>query len=449
MRPLNRPMFRYGGPIKEGIMDGIREPKKNGGLSKQFNTGLVGDERYPKTDGRSHHVAFLAPIAMAGLRLAARPFGRFVAQRVPKMFAGPKRTFEIGKGYGSVPGYTKKVADVKFQPNQLGLAFKNDPLAQSVMTGSGFIGRGIKGAGKGVYKAGKYAFTTPSGLTLLGVPVTYQAGKYFLPDGKEIKDPNDIKQIKQTGRTGTSGAPGGGDPGMFLTPQAKGGEGATLSKEELRKKRVERYRDIMDIKGMNRDAAYKSLIDASKLIGESGDFKGDIKSGKLINEIIQATSKQFDKPSKTKDAIDTLILKGEIEKDIKASDPSSKIANELNLARIDKLNKELEGNSFAEAKAVMRKAGSKGQAEITDAAKSLESVDYQGTLISKSDFKEVIETAKNTAKDQGGTLSEEEIIEGFATNFIAGKNAPDGEYVVGDAIISIRDGQVVPGSVRR
>jgi len=25
MRPLNRPMFRYGGPIKEGIMSGIRD----------------------------------------------------------------------------------------------------------------------------------------------------------------------------------------------------------------------------------------------------------------------------------------------------------------------------------------------------------------------------------------------------------------------------------------
>ena len=36
MKPLNRPMFRYGGPIKEGVMSGIREPKKNGGLSKQF-----------------------------------------------------------------------------------------------------------------------------------------------------------------------------------------------------------------------------------------------------------------------------------------------------------------------------------------------------------------------------------------------------------------------------
>ena len=69
----------------------------------------------------------------------------------------------------------------------------------------------------------------------------------------------------------------------------------------------------MDIKGMNKRAAYDSLIDASKLVSESGDFKGDIKSGKLINDIIQATSRQFDKPAKTKDAIDTLILKGEIE----------------------------------------------------------------------------------------------------------------------------------------
>ena len=44
MKPLKRPMFRYGGPIKEGIMHGMREPLKNGGLSKQFNTGLVGDD---------------------------------------------------------------------------------------------------------------------------------------------------------------------------------------------------------------------------------------------------------------------------------------------------------------------------------------------------------------------------------------------------------------------
>ena len=27
MRPLNRPMFKNGGPIKEGIMSGMKEPQ--------------------------------------------------------------------------------------------------------------------------------------------------------------------------------------------------------------------------------------------------------------------------------------------------------------------------------------------------------------------------------------------------------------------------------------
>jgi hypothetical protein len=29
MKPLNRPMFRMGGPIKEGIMDGIEEQEEH------------------------------------------------------------------------------------------------------------------------------------------------------------------------------------------------------------------------------------------------------------------------------------------------------------------------------------------------------------------------------------------------------------------------------------
>ena len=51
MRTLTRPMFNMGGPIKQGVMHGIREPKKNGGAA----AGLVGDQRYPKTKGREHH----------------------------------------------------------------------------------------------------------------------------------------------------------------------------------------------------------------------------------------------------------------------------------------------------------------------------------------------------------------------------------------------------------
>ena len=78
------------------------------------------------------------------------------------------------------------------------------------------------------------------------------------------------------------------------------------SEEEIRKERIQKYRDIMDIKGMNKNAAYDSLIAASQAVLGAGDFKGSLKDGSLINKIIGSTSKAFDKPSKTKDAIDTL-----------------------------------------------------------------------------------------------------------------------------------------------
>ena len=318
MRTLNRPMFRYGGPIKEGVMNGIREPKRNGGSMMGNNEGprraaLVGNPIYPKVDGRTNHVipAVLGAGSLIG-RFVAPAFGRYVAKQIPKLYkSGKKAGQQIGKR-------TTTLKDGAFEPNKFGNFFASDPLAKTVASGAGFTGKALQKVGGGI----KYATTTPSGLTFLGAPVAYQAGKYFLSSGEEIKDPNDIKKIKQ-GRVGTSGAPGGGDPGMYLEPQTKKGGGVELSAEERRAKNVERYRDIMDIKGMNKDAAYNSLIAASQAINESGDFKGDIKSGKLINQIIQGASKSFDKPKQTKDAIDTLILKGEIEADIAAGKPST------------------------------------------------------------------------------------------------------------------------------
>ena len=115
----------------------------------------------------------------------------------------------------------------------------------------GLLGRGIKAGGKGIYKAGKYATTTPSGLAFFGAPVAYQAGKYFLSDGTEIKG-DDIKQIKQVGPPGGGETRLGSKEAVYDAPK-KGG-GVELSDKELRQKRIDRYRDIMDIKGMNKDA---------------------------------------------------------------------------------------------------------------------------------------------------------------------------------------------------
>ena len=47
MRTLNRPMFNMGGPIKQGIMHGIREPYQT--WWTQAAPGLVG---HPKVSSR-------------------------------------------------------------------------------------------------------------------------------------------------------------------------------------------------------------------------------------------------------------------------------------------------------------------------------------------------------------------------------------------------------------
>ena len=40
MRTLNRPMFNMGGPIKQGIMHGIREPHNSGGRTGFYTGGI-------------------------------------------------------------------------------------------------------------------------------------------------------------------------------------------------------------------------------------------------------------------------------------------------------------------------------------------------------------------------------------------------------------------------
>jgi hypothetical protein len=328
MRPLNRPMFRYGGPIKEGIMDGIREPKRDGNIvGGRQSPKLAGAHPLKDASGREHHLlpagialgAGLNALRIGAMRMAPRAITgiknffrtqtgtKAVPKQGPTLTLPGKTTYS--KGYsGTVPGRTITPGTAEmpiYGPNFLG----RDPTVRLV---GGAYKAVTNPAVTGI--AGKTArlVFSPTGLVAGAI---YAGGKFFDSDGNEIKNAEE-KGLVAGDRVGTSGAPGGGDPGMYLTPQAKGGEGATLSKEELRKKRVERYRDIMDIKGMNKAAAYDSLIAASKAIGESGDFKGDLKSGRLINQIIQSTSKAFDKPKATKDAIDTLILKSEIEKDL-------------------------------------------------------------------------------------------------------------------------------------
>ena len=425
MKVLNRPMFRYGGPIKEGVMSGIREPKKNGGLSKQFNTGLVGDERYPKTDGREHHLAFLAPAGMAALRFLPAAYRGFRAARAYKPLsqnlgvAGRlKDIFKPSAGLSAPMAETGAGAGFR-----VGSFLRSNPLTSLPLAGLAIEGGGKAAAG--------LAKMSPSLLKQYANTVIPFADPFTIDKEKVNIDINQDPNLGKTTKELAEGKTGTG------TGTEKGaGTGVELSAKEKRAKKIQEYRDIMDIKGMNKAAAYDSLIAASQAVNQAGgDLKGAIRDGSLINQIIQSTSKAFDKPAKTKEGIDTLILKGEIEKDIKASDPSNQILNELRAGQLKKIQKEL-ANNFAENKAVIKKAGGTGQSGINDAA-ALNNEDYRGNLIVKTDLDKVIKGQK-----EKGILDDKEIVVSYTNTLIEGKDLADGDYTVGDYLVTIKDSKV-------
>ena len=343
MKPLNRPMFRYGGPIKEGIMTGMKD---------NTGTGLVGDKRYPKTDGRSHHVAVLPFIGMGINALRAIPAGiraaRFFGATPGKLgFFGrakdlltPRAGLKLQEGGKKFPGLSEFAA--KAEPGtgagfRIGSFIKQNPIlsasAPSLAYDAGRIGG--PAAGEGLKAVANFL-----------VP-----GTKFDPfkDKKEEVPTSDGTKLKRGGTNvgdTTTGTP---------KPGTKGGSTvkSDAEKQQINEARIQetkdRYYKMMGLDEMKKDAVYDSLIDASKIVQEEGaDLRGSIKSGTLQNRIIQAISKQLDKSAELKKQIDAAVLKGEIEKDIKRSDPDTAIDREYKQTQIALGKKKLEGPSAAD-----------------------------------------------------------------------------------------------------
>jgi len=434
MKTLNRPMFRYGGPIKEGVMNGIREPKKDGGSMTQ--------RVQPSNDGS--RPGYAGPLLAApAIGAAAMAAGRAGLRYIPRMIKAGKNLFgkttpasvtkgakfnareaakEFGKGSGRARGVTMN--ESTFAPNYFG----RDPIIKSV----GAIGKGIfSPTSKGVVaKAARFA-TAPSSVV---AGVAY----YMWPDGKErTAPPNKVDKD----RRGTSDAPGGGDPGMYSTP--KGEQPEALTAEEVkaaenkaRREQMDSYREIMDIKGMSRDAAYKSLIDASKIIQEGGNLKKQLKDGSLIQKVTAAASKRFDKVTDTENALRSLVAKGEID-------------NTLNKADKDLKRRALEGTIAINDK----KLKGNTTAEIVQ-ARILKEEYPTGTELA------ALIRINNPELDakvlpSGGMEQGQDALE-YITQSVAAVNNdettpdyPEGVYIIKDRIIQVVEGQVIPISLNQ
>ena len=343
MRTLNRPMFRYGGPIKEGVMNGIRENKKHGGsMGEPQGKNLVGDSVFPKTDGRAHHFAFggLGLAAVGTGLLRAAPYAARAGSALKRAYQGFKgaRTF--------APGKLGTFGRIKNTLSPSG-RFRDSSVPNIIRGKDGrILSEGSKLERQGIFKSlsnperlgaaiRENPFTALSALTLPNAALNAAptllkggigAGKMFID---AVLPGEQFRKEEQKGELATLQKLTVDSIKEVLTPEEEKAladsksataEAAKIASASFAKaekeKRIQGYREIMDIEGMNKDAVYDSLIKASQAVLGSGDFKGEMKDGSLIGQIIGSTSKAFDKPADTKKAINSLILKGEIEKNI-------------------------------------------------------------------------------------------------------------------------------------
>ena len=346
MRPLNRPMFRYGGPIKEGIMQGMKEPQA-------VNT--VGSPLAPKDEtGRGGYaLPLLAPLAFNAARFALRPLGSLVMKQIAKKGvtspgAGLFRS-GLGRTRTITPTDSLTRSAVGFNPNKVGQYFFGSSEAK-FLTGAG--GKVSKFAKKAI--TGTLRSPTATALTAATLTDIFPGGKPFGPDkflpnilGQRFDEQGN--KIPGTGIFNPDTGAKAGDKEVKVVDQIGAGEGTTGGsvtddpnkakqiQEDRIAKTKKRYYELMGIDKMKKDAAYDSLIDASKIVQEQGaDLKGAIRSGALQSQIINAISKNLDKSADIKRQIDAAILKGEIQKDVASADSVDK---DLKKARIKQLER--------------------------------------------------------------------------------------------------------------
>ena len=287
MRTLSRPMFNMGGPIKQGIMHGIREPHAGGGRA----AALVGNPVYPQTGGREHH-AYTIPLSIAyqGIKSVGTAAARRAAQEAATRAAlsqGVKTGLKTASGTGinaAKQGFWRS-------------AWEGDPMVRSAK----WLYKTLKSPTAATWgqKAAK-TVASPTGL-LTGAWL----GSSLLGGDKEVVDPP----------TGLNKP--GGFPGAAVKEKTKMSDAQRKAfANKKRTERVEKYLDMMGYDRAKKTAIADALIDASKIVGDRGTLDLKNINRELINPVIQATSKRLDKPEQIREAVGLMATKAEIEKDL-------------------------------------------------------------------------------------------------------------------------------------
>ena len=421
MRPLNRPMFRNGGPIKEGIMSGMQDrpgyslgSKVAGFFSNVFKksapTGTVAASQATKKPS----------VVGAGFN------------KVKELFTGTPKTT------------VKSVDNIKTNPN---IKFQKipgfdgkgnvSPVQFNTQTTYGTLPVNMSLSNKNLYAAAQnvLAPTTALGAKVLskakpfsGVITIGGIGAYSLlnDDGT----PKDIAQIKE--ETGANEA----EITKAIEDANKANESGGINRETEIEANRQRYYKLMGIDKMNKDAVYNTLIDASNQIREGGTIKDQLKSGSLVSGVINSLSQNLDKSVDLKKQIDAAILKGEITKDINKQ--KDQLDAKYKTLAINKLENEAAGGTMNQ---IVQDRKSKGQ--ITSGQDLFKLAIQTGN---GSNIKEIIsdKAVSNYFKDNPTSTAADFFQEKIVAPATAkGETVTAGDYIVGENIIRVTaDGSI-------
>jgi len=320
MRTLNRPMFNMGGPIKQGIMHGIREPYRGGGAA------LVGNPVYPQTGGREHHAVVKEVIKRSGP----------IFKKAGELFKGrtkgwwpsrPQRV--IGKH-----GWQENVA----RPNTWGII--GDTGKTTVKLGKDITGptpfKGNKWNWIKQFSKENPGYATIGGAAALTAPnLAYKTapsiagaagtvGKTWI-DAVLPGDQSDwftAEKIQEDLKPIVSGGAGG--EGVVTKDTSTAESRAAFAKSQ-QDSRVKKYLDLMGYDRSKKTAVADALIDASKIVSDRGTLDKKNITGELINPLIQALSKRLDKPEQIREAVGLMMTKAGLEKEMYDAKPGTQL----------------------------------------------------------------------------------------------------------------------------
>jgi hypothetical protein len=399
-------MFNMGGPIKQGIMHGIREPYKDG-----TRAALVGNPIFPKDKtGRAHHVWNLAiPAVRALAGFAIGQGGKKVTQKAIQ--EGVKKGLKTQSGTGitaAAPGFWRS-------------AWEGDPMVRSAK----WLWRTLKSpTAKGWGQKAAKTVVSPTGAL-----TSAWLAKSFWPDGTPKDDG------PPTGLNKPGGYPvGPPTPKPKVLSDAERKAFATKQRNE----RVEKYLALMGYDRSKKTAIADALIDASKIVGERGTLDPKNITQELINPIIQATSKRLDKPQQIREAVGLMMTKAGLEKEMYEAKPGTVLKNVQDMVKSGQYTEK-------EAWAIATKEP-RGPSDVITShmASKRGSLDAEDLAIimrdygAKNDVPVGVITKSDIIKEYGEGLKEYP----SAMEIITDKKiTDDGIYVIGKEVIQITGGK--------